>query len=106
MKKLKYIAIPLVAAVGIFAFMHLPTKTIEVTNETKTEVVEVEVDPLEEAIASALAASSTEIEEKARKAYEGAKRQAEVEIELQVRSQYLEEQEVKVKELQKESVAY
>lgn len=74
--------------------------------ETKTETQEVEVDALEKKIQEAIVASSTETEVFAQRAYEDAKHQAEVEIELEVRMKDASEKDAVLKALQKESISY
>lgn len=96
--------------IGVAAVVFFKTYDGSVTvqnNEKTVEVAkEVKVDLLESQIKDAISASSTAIEARAQKAYDDAKHQAELEIELEVRTQYVAEQDAKVKELQKESIAY
>lgn len=88
-----------VIAFGVgFIFMLMQERVSEVVYQTVPE--EVIVDALNESIKSALVASSTEIEASAQKAYDNAKKQMELEIELAVRSKYREELEAKEVELQ------
>ena len=108
MKKTIIYALVAVAVVAGVFYFGLQSKTVEYIKEVeKQEVVKnVEVDVLDARIKDAIASSSQEIETRAKNAYNEARRQAEVEVELEVRTQYLKEQDVKVKELQKESILY
>lgn len=77
---------------------------ITVVNQVETK--EVTVDALDKRIADALTASSTDIEVKAKKAYDDAKHQAEVDITLSVTAKYRGELQKKEEVLQKESKTY
>jgi len=99
-----------VVVVGIAGALWFSQKgsTHTYQNIIQTQEVEkrVEVDALQKQVNDALTASSTAIEERAKNAYNAAKRQAEVEIELEVTAKYRAQLEAREKELQKESVAY
>lgn len=97
MKKIIIVAVvvSIIAALGFLAFV----KPKSIVYETKTETQQVEVDALQKQIEDAITASSTETEAKARKAYDDAKKQAELEIELAVTAQYRKDIEEKEKEL-------
>lgn len=92
--------------IGVSAYLGFYNTKESYERVTETKEVEVKVDALEKQIADAIQASSTEIEVRAQNAYEATKRQAEVEVELAVRTAYREKLEVKEKELQKESIDY
>lgn len=74
--------------------------------EQKTVTETVIEDALEKQIQEAITASSTDTENKAKKAYDDAKHQAEVEIKLAVTTKYRTQIEAKEKALQAESKAY
>lgn len=99
----KYIAIAVIIIIAAIVYFASRESTVEYIKETVTETKEIEVDALEAAVREAIAASSTDIEAKAKSAYDDAKRQAEVEIELQVTAEYREKIEAREKELQKEA---
>ena len=103
-KTIIYALVAVGVAAGVF-FFGLQTKTVEYIKQVETKEVEkkVEVDVLDARIKDAIASSSQEIETRAQKAYNDAKRQAEVEIELDVTAKYREELEARELELQKEA---
>ena len=74
--------------------------------QTKEVKVDVPVDALDTQVKNAIAASSTEIAAKAQAAYDAAKHQAEVEVELSVTADYKTKIEEREQKLKKESVAY
>ncbi len=78
-------------------------KPTEYIRQTETKEVKVEVDLFKKQVADSKAASSTEIEARAKAAYENAKYQAELEVELQVTSAYRAELEEKEKKLMEEA---
>lgn len=100
------LVISLIAASGFVAFVGRKSTYQSGQTQTKVETKEVQVDALDRAVKDAIAASSTEIENKAKAAYDAAKHQAELEIELSVRTADQKKKDEKIKELQKESVAY
>jgi len=105
MKKTIIYALVAVAVVAVVFYFGLQTKTVEYIKEIETQEVikNVEVDVLDARIKDAIASSSQEIETRAQKAYDDAKRQAEVEIELDVTTKYRAELEARELELQKEA---
>jgi hypothetical protein len=103
---MKYIVVVVAVAIAIVGFLSFKKAPIEYIRHEETKEITVEVDALESKISAAIASSSTEIEARAKAAYENAKHQAEVEIKLSVTAAYRAELEKKEKELQKESKAY
>ena len=96
------IIVVLIALLGACAWY--TTKKGSVTEYVqKTETKEVLVDALDKQIADAIQASSTEIEIRAKNAYENAKHQAEAEVKLQVTTEYRKSLEAKEKELMKDA---
>jgi CO dehydrogenase/acetyl-CoA synthase beta subunit len=99
-------AIILIAGAGFF-FIKKPA-TIEYIKQVETK--EIIVDSLDDRIKKAIAASSTEIEAKAKSeadtAYINSKKRSEREIELPILAQYRKEVEKREAEKQKESVIY
>lgn len=104
MKKITIIAaIVAVIAVAIFAYLHKSDfGMVEIVNTTTTETVEVTVNELEKMIQDAKTASSSEIEVRARNAYEATKKQAELEVELSVRAEYRKQLEAEENKLMEE----
>jgi len=86
-----FVIVTVLIALGGVAYTFFPAKIQYMEPEVVEKEVTVEVEALDKKIAEALTASSTDIEIKARKAYEDAKEQAELEITTRVRDQYLAE---------------
>lgn len=86
-----FVIVTVLIALGGVAYTFFPAKIQYMEPEVVEKEVTVEVEALDKKIADALTASSTDIEIKARKAYEDAKEQAELEITTRVRDQYLAE---------------
>lgn len=91
-----------VTSISTFLYLEKVKKPTEYIREEVTK--EIRVDELENRINDAKNASSTEIEVRAKNAYEVAKRQAELEVELNVRTKYRLELEAKEKALMEEEV--
>jgi hypothetical protein len=84
------------------------TRTDSIKYEQVETIVEktVEVETLQKRIDDAITASSTDIELKAKEAYEETKKQAQKTIELEVRTRYENELKAKRIELEKETKVY
>lgn len=84
------------------------TKPKAIKYEQVETIVEktVEVETLQKRIDDAITASSTDIELKAKEAYEETKKQAQKTIELEVRTKYENELKAKRIELEKETKVY
>lgn len=93
----------IVGLLGVGAYTAMPLLTEKVEYHTETVTEEVTVDALDVAIAEAKVASSTDIEARAQAAYEAAKRQAEVEVELRVTAEYRKRIEEREAALEKEA---
>lgn len=104
MKKILTIALigSVISALGFLALMKKPVVYEKEVEKIVTE--EITIDELDERIKNALAASSTEIEVRAKNAYQVAKEKAELEVQLNVTAQYRKEIEEKEKDLMDKSV--
>lgn len=95
---MKYLIV-LAGIVALFVGVAIGSQFVQNKTEYVRTEETVEVDALETAILNALTASSTDIETHAQKAYDDARAQMEVEIELSVREAYRKGLEAKEEEL-------
>jgi len=106
---MKYIlGLSVLVVLGVVIANVLPNKEEyrATITEVVTQEVEKEVDALSKRIADAQSASSTEIEEASKKAYEDKKNLMLKEIELEVRKQYEVELQAERVQLEKEVGTY
>lgn len=87
----KVIFLIVLVILGGIAVLLKPEKVVFTAPEVVEKEVTVEVETLDKRIQEALHASSTEIEIEAKKAYQYAKEQMELEIKTEIRDAYLAE---------------
>src|SRR3990167_2451913 len=100
-----FIGVVLVATVGIVAKWEVIKNNLG-SVEYRTEVVTEEVDALDARVQKAIEGGAEDTENKAREAYEAAKKQAELEIKLKVTGEYRAEVEKMEEDLKKQTASY
>lgn len=100
------LSLGVVVAIGVGAFMFIPSTTEVVTREAEVVVEEVEVDALEKSINEAQDAKKAEMEAIANKAWQEAYDQEMKKVELEVIKKFNAKLNTRQIELEKETKTY